>query len=172
MLRCVERWVGDLVAMFEAGDPSAQVPVPRRSLSSADTSTLTHARTHAHTWLTSGWDFFSFFYNLDFEFALGGVPGCLLGGRLGVGNTAQDHSFYPIKYQPDWLHLTLIHEGFWLGSWACKKSFFSNQPDVSHETKFDLVAGSFCVGIQERQTCKYQGGVTSLNSLKNKYTNS
>jgi len=29
VLRCVERWVGDLVVMFEAKDPNAPVPAPR-----------------------------------------------------------------------------------------------------------------------------------------------
>jgi hypothetical protein len=53
-----------------------------------------------------------------------GASGWLLGGRLGVGNTPQDHSFYFTKSQPDRLHLTPIREGFWFGSWALNLHLF------------------------------------------------
>ncbi len=38
--------------------------------------------------------------------------GRLLGGRLGAGNLPQDRWFNHTKYQPDWLHITSIREGF------------------------------------------------------------
>ena len=46
------------------------------------------------------------------------APGWLLGGRLGAENTPQDHSFYSIKSQPDWPHLTSIREGYCFGTLA------------------------------------------------------
>ena len=63
--------------------------------------------------------------------SLGG-PGWLPGGRLGAGTTPQDHGCYPIQYQPDWLHPTLIREGFWLGLGLKQIGIFVKQPDVSH----------------------------------------
>ena len=53
-----------------------------------------------------------------------GGPWVAPGWPAWAGNTSQDHSFYFTKSQPDLLHLTPIREGFWLGSWALKKSGF------------------------------------------------
>jgi hypothetical protein len=49
-----------------------------------------------------------------FEIALWGALVWLMGGRLGVGDTLQDHSPNPIISQPDWLHITSIRKGLWM----------------------------------------------------------
>ncbi len=88
------------------------------------------------SWLTSGWDLIFLQTPVFFNLLLGAL-GLILGGQLGAGNTPQDQSFYPTKSQPDRPHLTLIREGFWLGSWALTKIWIclSIQISATSETR-------------------------------------
>jgi hypothetical protein len=62
--------------------------------------------------VAEAWPKLFFFRFLNHGFKLVWEPaGRLLGGRLGAANAPQDNSFYPTKYQPDWLHLASTREG-------------------------------------------------------------